>query len=111
MLSLGNTGRIWAWAEPVDLRKGFDGLFGVVYRAAQGDPLSGDLFLFVNRKRTHCKILHWDGSGLGVYAKRLERGRFAALWRAPGEGPLALSEAELAEYLQGCGLVGRIQPH
>ena len=53
----------------------------------QRDPLSGDVFLFVSRDRVRAKVLHFDGTGLCLYAKRLERGRFAALWRDEGDGP------------------------
>ena len=63
---------------------------------------------YVVWSRTHCKVLHWDGTGLCLYAKRLERGRFAALWRDPGDGPLALSAAELALFVEGCALVGQV---
>lgn len=108
MLSPGRSMRVWAWPRPADLRKGYDGLFGLVHGGMKRDPLSGDLFLFVNRRRTHCKILHWDGTGLCVYAKRLERGRFAALWRGERDEALSLSPAELSLFVDGCGLVGHV---
>ena len=108
MLSLGRTLRVWAWPHPTDLRNGYDGLFGLARNAMHRDPLSGDLFLFVNRTRTTCKILHWDGTGLCLYAKRLARGRFASLWRGPTDTPLALTPAELALFIEGCALVGRL---
>lgn len=108
MLSPGRALRVWAWPRPTDLRKGYDGLYALVRNDMRRDPLCGDLFLFVNRNRTHCKILHWDGTGLCLYAKRLEQGRFAKLWREPGSTPLDLSPAELALFVEGCGLVGRV---
>jgi transposase len=77
--------RVWAYPAPADLRKGFDGLSGLVTRLGQ-DPLAGDCFLFVNRLRTRAKVLLWDGTGLCVYHKRLEQGRFAALWAPDGAG-------------------------
>ena len=107
MLTPGRALRVWAWPQPTDMRKGHDGLFALVRNAMRRDPLSGDLYLFVNRPRTHCKILHWDGTGLCLYAKRLERGRFAELWRG-GHDTLELSPAELALFVEGCGLVGRM---
>lgn len=107
MLSPGRALRVWAWPQPTDMRKGYDGLYALVRSGMRRDPLSGDLYLFVNRSRTHCKILHWDGTGLCLYGKRLERGRFAALWREPGEA-IELSAAELALFVEGCGLVGRV---
>src|SRR5204862_54317 len=81
--------RVWAYPAPADLRKGFDGLCGLVTRLRQ-DPLAGDCFLFVNRLRTRAKVLLWDGTGLCVYHKRLEQGRFAALWAPDGAGTRAL---------------------
>lgn len=108
MLSPGRALRVFAWPRPTDMRKGYDGLYALVRNGMRRDPLSGDLYLFVNRNRTHCKILHWDGTGLCLYAKRLERGRFAALWRDPDAAPLTLSTAELALFVEGCGLVGRM---
>ena len=58
------------------MRKGFDGLYGLVRDQLRQDPMSGHLFLFSNRQRTRVKVLAWDGSGLWVCAKRLEKGRF-----------------------------------
>jgi len=93
----------------MDLRKGFDGLYGVVQGGLGRDPLSGDLFLFVNRERTRAKVLFWDGTGLCLYQKRLERGRFACLWRGRDAATrgVALTPSELALFLEGCTLVGR----
>ena len=71
-------------------------------------PLSGDLYLFVNRKRQRAKVLMWDGTGLCVYAKRLEKGRFACLWREEGKRTLRLTVSELALFLEGSHLVGRV---
>ena len=58
--------RVFAFGAPADLRKGFDGLSGLVARELEGDPLSGDLFVFVNRSQTLAKVLLWDGTGLCV---------------------------------------------
>ena len=100
--------RVWAYPAPADLRQGFDGLSGLVTRLRQ-DPLAGDCFLFVNRLRTRAKVLLWDGTGLCVYHKRLEQGRFAALW-APDGAPTAvrtLTLSELSLFLEGCTLLTR----
>jgi transposase len=75
MLALGAATRIYLAVGATDMRKGFDGLLGLVQQRLQADPLSGHLFLFCNRPRTRLKALYWDGSGLWVCAKRLERGR------------------------------------
>lgn len=98
--------RIYAYAEPVDMRKGFDGLHALVREQLGRELLDGDLFLFVSRNRIRAKILLWDGTGVCVYAKRLEQGRFACLWR--DEGPaVELRQSELQLFLEGCHLIGK----
>jgi transposase len=97
--------RVFAYPAPVDLRKGYDGLFGLVQQGLGRDPLGGDLFLFVNRRRDGCKVLVWDGTGLCIFQKRLERGRFASLWREDGN-VVRLTSSELALFIEGCELVG-----
>jgi transposase len=76
MIVLGLTGRIWLCTEPVDGRKSYDGLAAVVTSHLQGDPLSGDLFVFKNRRGDRLKILAWQGDGFALYLRRLERGTF-----------------------------------
>jgi transposase len=98
--------RVFAYGKPADMRKGFDGLYGLVKDQLQADPLSGDLYLFVSGNRKRAKVLMWDGTGLCLYAKRLEKGRFAHLW---GEGPIELTTAELSLFLEGSGLVGKVR--
>lgn len=98
--------RVFAYPEPVDLRKGYDGLYGLVKSGLGRDPLSGDLFLFANKRRGACKVLVWDGTGLCIFQKRLERGRFAKLWTDDGK-TLQLTSTELALFIEGCDLVGR----
>lgn len=98
---------VWAYPRPADLRKGFNGLYGLVRSGLGRDPLGGDLFLFVNRGRTNCKVLMWDGTGLCIFAKRLEKGRFASLWRDGERGGLRLTASELALFVEGCELVGK----
>jgi transposase len=102
--------RVWAYATPADLRKGFDGLSALVQGALGKDPLSGDCYLFTNRKRTTAKVLVWDGTGLCIYHKRLEQGRFSALWEcseSTGAG-VRLTMSELSLFLEGCRLVTRV---
>lgn len=76
MFGLGPATKIYLAAETIDMRKGFEGLFGLVRDHLGQDAMSGHLFLFTNRTRTRIKALVWDGTGLWVCAKRLERGRF-----------------------------------
>ena len=77
MLNLAAATRVFVATTPVDLRRSFNGLFACVQQQLRLDPLSGHLFVFCNRARNRLKILVWDGSGLWVCAKRLERGRFS----------------------------------
>ncbi len=98
--------RVFAFPSPVDLRKGYDGLYGLVQTGLQRKVLDGELFLFVNRRRDACKVLVWDGTGLCIFQKRLERGRFAELWRDDGTA-VRLTASELALFIEGCAVVGR----
>lgn len=99
---------VFAYGEPVDMRKGYDGLSALVTLGLKRDPLSGDLYLFVNRTRKRAKVLMWDGTGLCIYAKRLEEGRFASLWRKEKASTLTLTMSELQLFLEGSALVGRV---
>ena len=76
MLNVSGTTRVLAATTPVDLRGSFNRLYSLVVDSLKSDPLSGNLFLFTNRRRNRIKILVWDGSGLWVCAKRLEQGKF-----------------------------------
>ena len=100
--------RVFAYTEPVDMRKGFDGLFGLVKTHLGRDPLSGDLFVFASRNRKRAKVLLWDGTGLCLYAKRLERGQFANLWSGAGKTEIELTAAELQLFMEGSLLVGKV---
>ncbi len=91
--------RIWLAVAAVDGRKGFDTLCAIVRQALGQDPLCGDLFVFRNRSMARVKILLWDGNGLVLYAKRMERGTFR--WPQAGESSIALSGAQLIELLAG----------
>ncbi len=99
--------RVFARACPTDLRKGFDGLWGLIEHELGHDPLSGDCFLFVNRRRTSAKVAHWDGTGVCIYSKRLAKGRFACLWDGEPGAPLPLTRAELSLFLEGARFDGR----
>ena len=101
MFGLGPATKIFLSVSAVDMRKGFNGLYGLVRDQLGQDPTSGHLFLFANKERTRVKVLVWDGSGLWVCAKRLEKGRF----RWPPEGEQAhcvtMRGEELAMLLSG----------
>jgi transposase len=100
MFGLGLATKIYIALEPVDMRKGFEGLYGLVSDPLGQDPLSGHLFLFTNKTRTRLKALVWDGSGLWVCAKRLEKGRFG--WpQAEGKPSVTMRPEELAMLVNG----------
>jgi transposase len=103
MFGLGPATKIYISLDAVDMRKGFDGLYGLVRDHLGQDPQSGHLFLFTNRSRTRMKALVWDGSGLWVCAKRLERGRFG--WpAASGARSITMRPEELAMLVNGMDL-------
>ena len=99
---------VYAYGAPTDMRKGFDGLGAIVSERLERDPLNGDVYLFLSRDRVRAKVLHFDGTGLCIYAKRLERGRFASLWRTAREDPITLTVSELDLFLDGSAMVGRV---
>ena len=99
MLSLSPATRIFVALEPVDLRQSFNGLHARVQSVLSQDPLSGHVFLFTNKHRNRLKLLYFDGSGLWVCAKRLEKGTFG--W-PKGDGPSGcLRPEELSLLLHG----------
>lgn len=91
--------RVWLHTRPTDMRKSFDGLSALVKHTLGEDPISGHLFVFVNRKQTHVKILYFDRSGYCLWAKRLEQGRFH--YRSTAEGKLELDATQLKLLLEG----------
>ena len=99
MFGLGPATRIYVALGATDMRKGYDGLYGLVRDKLGLEVRSGHLFLFANARRNRLKILLWDGSGVWVCAKRLERGRFS--WPLAGDGldRVTLSHEELSLLL------------
>jgi transposase len=91
--------RILLATRPVDFRKGMDGLAALVQRALRADPFAGEVFVFRPKRADRVKILVYDGTGLVLYSKRLEAGRFT--WPSPAEGVVRLSAAQLATLLEG----------
>jgi transposase len=91
--------RIWLAAGTTDMRKGFTGLSALVQNALASNPLSGHLFAFRGRRGDLLKMIWWDGTGLCLMAKRLERGRF--IWPQAQSGRLWLSAAQLSMLLEG----------
>lgn len=99
MLSLSPATRVFVATVPMDLRQSFNGLYGAVREQLKQDPLSGHLFVFTNRDRDRVKVLYWDGSGLWVCAKRLEKGRFS--WPKAEGNVATLRTEELTALLSG----------
>ena len=99
---------VYAYAAPCDMRKSYDSLSALVTLQMKQPLLSGQLFLFVGRDRRRAKVLYWDGTGLCVFSKRLEQGRFASLWTEPPGAPMRLTMSELALFLEGSKLVGKV---
>lgn len=108
MFTIPQQVKIFVALEPTDMRRGFDGLSGVVSQALQQDPLSGHLFLFRNRRRDRLKILYWDGDGYALFYKRLARGTFEFPAPAtPESASIEIRASELAMLLDGIQLQGR----
>ena len=99
MIALPSSARIWIAAGVTDLRKGFDGLAALVQETLAEDPFSGQMFVFRGKRGDRVKLLWWDGDGLCLLAKRLERGRF--VWPQASSGSVSLSAAQLSMLLEG----------
>jgi transposase len=101
--------KVWLACGVTDMRKGFDGLAALVQPALHEDPFSGQLFVFRGRRGDRVKILWWDGDGLCLFAKRLERGRF--VWPRTAEGAVHLTQAQLSMLLEGIDWRRPIRTH
>lgn len=99
MIALPAGVKVWLAAGATDMRNGFDGLAGLVQTQLAEDPFSGQLFVFRGKRGDRIKVLWWDGDGLCLYAKRLERGRF--VWPQATAGRISLSAAQLSMLLEG----------
>jgi transposase len=91
--------RVWLAAGATDMRKGFDGLAALVQQVLTEDPFSGQVFVFRGRRGDLVKLLWWDGDGLCLLAKRLERGKF--IWPRAISGTVYLTGAQLSMLLEG----------
>jgi transposase len=98
MLSVSGAARIFLYLRPTDMRRSFTGLSAMVYQHL-GRPDDGGYYVFVNRRRTHVKILYWDGDGLALWYKRLEKGCFAM--PASRDGRVEIDRRHLALVLEG----------
>jgi transposase len=99
VISLPAGTRVWLAAGATDMRRGFDGLARQVQQVLGQDPFCGHLFVFRGRRGDLVKVLFWDGQGMCLFAKRLERGRF--IWPQAKDGAVTLTPAQLSMLLEG----------
>jgi transposase len=104
MIGFGLASRVYLAAGATDMRKGFDGLFGIARDRLGIDPLSGHLFVFCNGRRNRLKVLYWDGSGLWIWSKRLEKGGFSWPVQGDEQGRVRMSSEELTLLVSGIEL-------
>jgi transposase len=104
MLHLSSSCKYYLFWGHTDMRKGFDGLSGIVKSRMSLDVLNGAVFIFLNRRRTHVKLLLWEGDGFAIYYKRLEKGTFELPAVSPGASVLGMDARQLQFILQGVSL-------
>lgn len=104
MLTLSYSCRYYLYRSATDMRKGFDSLCGLVQSQLRQDPLSGDIFIFLNRRRDRVKLLVWDQNGYAVYYKRLERGTYELPLEEPGSKSICITREKLMLILEGIEL-------
>ena len=104
MISIPSTVRVFLATEPQDFRKAIDGLAAIVGAPLLRDPMTGDVFVFHNRRRTALKVLYWDHGGFVLVYKRLERGRFRVPHLHASRREVTLSPAEFSAAFEGIDL-------
>ena len=109
MIVLPGGTQIWIAAGKTDLRRGFTGLSAIVQTVLKEKPFSGHVFVFRGRRGDLIKVLWWDGDGLCLFAKRLERGRF--VWPQAESGTVSLTKAQLSMLLEGIDWRHPIRTH
>lgn len=109
MIGLPRGVSVYAFDEPCDMRKSFDTLTALVTEHMKHDVLVGDLYLFVSRDRRRAKVLYFDGTGMCLFAKRLEKGQFTATWkRAKSARGLSMTLSELSLFIEGSEVAARM---
>lgn len=104
MLSVSSAYRYYLYRGQADMRKSFDGLSGIVRNELQKDPLSGEVFIFINKRCNQVKLLLWEGDGFSLYFKRLERGTYELPFWNEHTPSVELGSDELMLILQGISL-------
>lgn len=104
MFTLSSGLRYHLYSQPTDMRKSFDGLSGIIRNELDGNPCSGDVFIFINRPRNKIKLLAWQGIGFTLYYKRLEEGNFELLDYDQEAGSITLSYAQIVMLVDGLSI-------
>jgi transposase len=104
LFGISGNSRLFLYCQPSDMRKGFDGLSGLVINKLGQNPLSGDIFIFINRNRTLVKILVWDQTGYAIWHKRLEQGTFEMPRVEKTQGSIEITRQKLMLILEGISL-------
>jgi transposase len=108
MIGVARGVSVFAYAEPCDMRKNFDTLSAIVTETLRRDVLTGDLYLFVSRNRKRAKVLYFDGTGMCLFSKRLEKGMFTAPWKRAKKSTVEMTLSELALFVEGSEAIGRM---
>ena len=104
MLHLSSTIRYFLYRSPADMRKGFDSLSGIVSSQMNQQVLDGSIFIFLNRNRTHVKLLLWEGDGFALYYKRLQHGTYELPLPGSDATTMSITYQQLQFMLQGVAL-------
>jgi transposase len=104
MLAISSQAKIYLYAEPVDMRKSFDGLFGIIKSNLQLDVRDGGVFMFLNLRRNRIKLMYWDKDGIAIWMKRLEKNCFQRPLRSPDGKHVIIDSTELQSILAGIDL-------
>lgn len=104
MFTLSSSNRYHLYSQSTDMRKSFNGLSGIIRNELEGNPCSGDVFIFINRTRNKIKLLHWQGIGFTLYYKRLEEGTFELPEYDPQVGSISLSYAQIVMLVDGLSI-------
>ncbi len=105
MFSLSKTHRYFLHRHSTDMRNGFDGLSGIVRNKFLQNPISGDVFIFINHRRTHIKLLQWQGDGFAIFYKRLEKGTYEFPMAKEDLTHLEISSQQIILMLEGIALL------
>ena len=104
MLAISPQVKIYLHTQPIDMRKSFDGLFGIIKSDLHLDVRDGGVFMFLHLRRNRIKLMHWDRDGLAIWMKRLERGCFQRPLRSPDGKHVIVDPIELQSILSGIDL-------